>query len=327
MKVRRLALSASAALAVLAVAVPASSAPRPNRTKPDVTPPTVPTNVRITAATEDSISLAWSPSSDNSGSVHHYVTCYSGFMIPGAWCIWGPPDPPAKTVTGLVPGKEFSFRVKAVDAAGNESALSNPVSGTTAPDVTPPTTPANLRVTATTPSSVSLAWDRSSDNWAFRYQVLMDGEVVGSTDSLAFRQRHLAPGSAHVFAVRARDSSGNLSGNSNAVTVTLEESSDRTPPTTPTNLTASQPADDFCGTNLLQWNASTDDLDAQSAIEYEIYLNGSLFTVGPPGVTFSSPYTPAGTNTWTVVAVDRAGNSSGTSNAATLTVQADPNLC
>ena len=326
MKARWLLSSAFAALAVLAVAVPAFAAPRPSRS-PDVTPPSVPANVRITATTEDSISLAWSASTDNSGSIHHYVTCYSGFSIPGAWCIWGPPDPPGKTITGLVPGKEFSFQVKAVDAAGNESALSSPVSGTTAPDLTPPTTPANLSVPATTPSSVSLAWDASRDRWAFGYQVLMDGEVVGSTGSVTFRQRHLAPGSTHVFAVRARDSSGNLSENSNAVTVTLEASSDRTPPTTPTNLTASQPPDDFCGTNVLDWDASTDNLDAQSAIEYEIYLNGSLFTVGAPGVTFSSPYTPAGTNTWTVIAVDRAGNSSGASNAATLTLRADPGLC
>ena len=50
--------------------------------------------------------------------------------------------------------------------------------------MTPPTTPGNLRVTATTPSSVSLAWDRSSDNWSFSYQVLMDGEVVASTGDL-----------------------------------------------------------------------------------------------------------------------------------------------
>ena len=326
MKIRWLAVSACAALAVLAVAVPAASAPR-NRTPIDGTPPTVPTNVRITAVTEDSMSLAWTASTDDSGSIHHYVTCYSGFMIPSAYCLWGPPVPPAKTITGLVPGKEFSFRVKAVDAAGNESELSSPVTGTTAPDVTPPTTPANVRVTATTPSSVSLAWDRSSDNWAFGYQVLMDGEVVGSTGDVAFRQRHLPPGSTHDFAVRARDSSGNLSENSALVTVTLEASSDRTPPATPTNLTATQPPDDFCGTNVLQWSPSTDDVDAQSAIEYEIYLNGSLFTVSAPGVTHAAPYTFAGTNTWTVVAVDRAGNSSDESNAATLTVRADPNLC
>jgi hypothetical protein len=45
------------------------------------------------------------------------------------------------------------------------------------------------------------------------------------------------------------------------------------------------------------------------------------------GVAFASVYTPAGTNTWTVVAVDRAGNSSGVSNAATLTVRVDTALC
>jgi len=324
MKIRWLAVSVGAALAVLAVAVPAASAPR---SRSDHTPPTVPANLRITSATEDSISLAWSASTDNSGSVHHYVTCYSGITIAAGGCLWGPPDPPAKTITGLVPGKEFSFRVKAVDAAGNESELSSPVNGSTAPDVTPPTTPANLRMTATTPSSVSLAWDRSTDDWGFGYQVLMDGEVVGTTWQLAFRQRHLTPGSTHEFAVRARDSSGNLSGNSNPVTVTLEASSDRTPPTTPTNLTATQPPDDFCATNVLQWDASSDDVDAQSAIEYELYLNGSLFSVTAPGVTHAAPYTFAGTNTWTVVAVDRAGNSSGPSNAATLTVRLDQSLC
>ena len=128
MNTRWPAVGACAALAVLALSVPATSESRP-RPPRDQTAPTVPANLRITAATEDSISLAWSASTDNSGSIHHYVTCYSGFMIPGAYCIWGPPVPPAKTVTGLVPGKEFSFRVKAVDAAGNESALSSPVSG------------------------------------------------------------------------------------------------------------------------------------------------------------------------------------------------------
>jgi chitodextrinase len=321
----RLVLTGFVMVALVGLAAPAASAPRPKQQ--DRTAPSVPTNLRITAATEDSMSLAWTASTDNSGTIHHYVTCYSGFMIPGAYCIWGSPDPPAKTVTGLVPGKEFTFRVKAVDAAGNESDLSSPVSGSTAPDLTPPMTPGNLRVTATTPSSVSLAWDRSEDNWAFIYQVLRDGAVVASVGDVAFRDRHLEPGTTHTFTVRARDNSGNLSGQSNAVTVALAPSSDVTPPTTPTNLTATQPADDFCGTNVLQWGASTDDIDAPSAIEYEIYLDGSLRAVTPPGATWAAPYTFAGTNTWTVVAVDRSGNSSGTSNSATLTVQLDQSLC
>ena len=321
----RLVVTGFVMVAVVAFAAPAASAPRAKQQ--DRTPPSVPTALRITAATEDSMALAWIASTDNSGSIHHYVTCYSGFMIPGAYCIWGPPDPPAKTVTGLVPGKEFTFRIKAVDTAGNESELSSPVNGSTAPDLTPPMTPGNLRVTATTPSSVSMAWDRSQDNWAFGYQVLRGGAVVASVGDVAFRDRHLVPGTTHVFTVRAKDSSGNLSGESNAVTVTLTPSSDVTPPTTPTNLTATQPADDFCGTNVLQWGASTDDLDAASAIEYELYLDGSLRGVTAPGASWAAPYTFGGTNTWTVVAVDRSGNSSGTSNQATVTVQLDQSLC
>ena len=321
----RLVAGACVTLAVLAVAVPAASAPRSKGT--DRTPPSVPTNVRITGATEDSISLAWTASTDNSGAIHHYVTCYSGWLIPGAYCIWGPPDPPAKTITHLVPGKEFTFQIKAVDAAGNESALSSPVTGSTAPDVTAPTTPGNLRVTATTPSSVSLAWDRSTDRWSLTYEVVMDGAVVGRTGEQTFRLRHLTPGTTHAFAVRARDSSGNASADSNAVTVALQASSDTTPPSTPTDLTATQPPDDFCGTNMLQWGASTDNVDPSSAIEYEIYLHGSLWMVTAPGVAWAAPYTFAGTNTWTVVAVDRSGNSSAASNEATITVQHDTGLC
>ena len=318
-------LTACIALAVLGVAAPAGSAPRPKQ--PDRTAPSVPTNVHITGVTEDTISLAWTASTDNSGSIHHYVTCYSGWLIPGAYCIWGSPTPPAKTITGLVPGTEFTFQVKAVDAAGNESALTSPVTGRTAPDVTPPTAPTNLRVTATTPSSVSLAWNGSTDRWWPSYQLLMDGAVVANLGDLVYRLRHLTPGTTHVFTVRAKDPSGNLSAASNAVTVALAASSDVTPPSTPTNLTATQPPDDFCGTNMLQWGASTDNADAQSAIEYEIYLDGALRHVTEPGATWSAPYTFAGTNTWTVVAVDRSGNSSSSSNPATLTVVQDSDLC
>ena len=88
-----------------------------------------------------------------------------------------------------------------------------------------------------------------------------------------------------------------------------------------------QPADDFCGSNVLAWGASTDNADPQSAIEYEVYLNGVLRHVTAPGLASAWLYTFEGTNTWTVVAVDRAGNSSGMSNPVTLTVRLDQSLC
>jgi hypothetical protein len=71
---------------------------------------------------------------------------------------------------------------------------------------------------------------------------------------------------------------------------------------------------------------STDATDPQSAIEYEIFLNGRFFTLNPPGSS-AFLYTVSGTNTWTVVAVDRSGNHSSPSNPATVTVVADEMLC
>jgi hypothetical protein len=182
-------------------------------------------------------------------------------------------------------------------------------------------------VTGTTPSSVAVAWDRATDRWGVGYTVLMDGEAIGGTVNQAFRKRHLEPGSTHTFAVRARDAAGNLSAPSNGVTVTLADEGDRTPPTAPRNLVASTPPDDFCGSNVLRWEPATDDRDAAAAIEYELFLNGSFFDVTAPGATSAFVYTNAGTNTWTVVAVDRHGNSSAPSNAATVTVRVDVALC
>jgi hypothetical protein len=317
MRACRLAMSGCVALAVLAVAVPSASAAGRDRT-----PPTTPTNLRVVSVTEDSVTVAWDASRDNSGRLHAYIV--GGIYHPG--------NSTTKTITHLVPNWTITVRVQAMDPSENLSGLSAPLTATTARDVTPPTAPTNLRVTATSLSTVSLAWDRSTDRWSFSYEVLQDGEVVGGTTGvtfgpLAFKIRHVAPGSTHTYTIRARDHSGNVSGESNTVTVTQPPSSDTTAPSPPTNLTAEQPDDDFCGTNILRWTPSTDNADPPSAIEYEVFLNGNLFSVTAPGASWAGLYTFAGTNTWTVVAVDRSGNSSAASNAATITVRVDQNLC
>ncbi len=117
-----------------------------------------------------------------------------------------------------------------------------------------------------------------------------------------------------------------ISGLSNAVEVTLAGNGDSTPPTAPSNLTV-EDLNDNCGSLISRWTPSTDDTDAQSAIEYELYVNRRFFQLTPPGTSTIGIHTQPGTQTWTVVAVDRAGNSSGPSNAVTLTVVADQNLC
>jgi chitodextrinase len=309
-------LACCAVLLAFAVLAPSASA-KPRR---DSKPPTAPTNVRVVAVTEDSITIAWDASTDDSGRLHAYI----------AGGIYHPPDSTTKTFTGLVPDTTRTYYVQAMDASGNLSALSEPVTATTLPDTTAPTTPANLRVTATGISTVSLAWDRSSDRWSFSYEVLMDGQVIASlqhpfTGTPAITLRKIRPG-RHLFEVRARDTAGNASGLSNAVTVDLAGNGDTAPPSAPANLTV-EDFDDNCGSLLLRWTPSTDAVDDQSQIEYELYRDGSFFLVTAPGVTEKGLYTPPGTQTWTVVAVDRAGNSSAPSNAVTLTVAVNTDLC
>ena len=47
----------------------------------DRTPPTVPTGLRVVAVTEDSVTLRWNASTDNSGKIHAYLV--NGVYHPG----------------------------------------------------------------------------------------------------------------------------------------------------------------------------------------------------------------------------------------------------
>ena len=58
-----------AVLAVFALVAPSASA-GPRR---DNQPPTTPTNVRVVSVTEDTITIAWNASTDNSGKIHAYI--------------------------------------------------------------------------------------------------------------------------------------------------------------------------------------------------------------------------------------------------------------
>ena len=90
-----------------------------------------------------------------------------------------------------------------------------------------------------------------------------------------------------------------------------------TPPSAPTNvhITGSFGCPEF----FVGWTQATDDTDPQSLIEYEIYVNGVLSPLAvSAGVDEDFVYaTASGANTFTVKAVDQAGNTSEASNSFT----------
>ena len=304
-----------ATLLAFVLLTPAAYAGPPKKPR-DTTPPTVPTNVRVVARTDDSVTIRWNASTDNSGTILRYQV--NGIYHPGTST--------EKTINFLVPNYTFTVRVQAVDPSENYSELSTPLQATTAPDVIAPTMPGNLRLTSTnSPSSLSLAWDRSTDRWAFTYDIFANGERIANASSTSTRLRHLEPGETYNLTVRARDTAGNNSGSSNTLTVTMPSSTDDEPPSVPSNLTA-EDFDDFCGSVILRWGQSTDNVDGQSEIEYEIFRNGAFFTLAT-GTGFRGLYVPNGTSTWTVKAVDRSGNTSAASNEVIETVFVDPDFC
>mgnify|MGYP003289192141 CR=1 FL=1 len=290
---------------LLIVAFGASTA---GATRRDRTPPTTPTNLRITATTETSISLAWNASTDNSGNFSYRVS-ESGI---NNQTVAVPQTQTTLTFSRLWPEQTYTYTVYAADAAGNRSGNSNTVSYTTPPDVTPPAPAPQLTVTSFRPARAAFSWTRSVDNVSqVRYTLYANGiPQVDLFDYTHHTLFYLTPSTTYEFQVIARDVFGNAVAG-DPISVTMPSSTDTVPPTAPTNLTGAEMADEV----HMSWALSTDDTDPQSVILYEFYLNGVL----NPDVIFGSSgfvYCRSASGFTTVVAraVDTSGNRSEPSN-------------
>ncbi len=91
-----------------------------------------------------------------------------------------------------------------------------------AADTTPPSVPANLTAAATSPFSVDLAWDASTDDVGVAgYDVFRDGTLLTSLGAvMSFTDDTVLSSSTSTYQVRARDGNGNLSDLSAGVSAT-----------------------------------------------------------------------------------------------------------
>ncbi|MET9494408.1 cellulase family glycosylhydrolase [Streptomyces sp. NPDC006552] len=92
-------------------------------------------------------------------------------------------------------------------------------------DTTAPSTPAGVRVTGTTSSSVSLSWTASTDNTAVTaYDVYRGTGKVGSATGTTYTDTGLTAATRYEYTVRARDAAGNTSSASTPVAATTSGS-------------------------------------------------------------------------------------------------------
>lgn len=96
---------------------------------PDTEAPTAPTNLVVTNEASTSINLSWTASTDNVGVVSYDVYVDGVFNTNVSTN--------SANIINLTPETTYSFYVIALDAAGNESAQSNSVNGTTTEAGTP----------------------------------------------------------------------------------------------------------------------------------------------------------------------------------------------
>jgi len=185
----------------------------------DTTPPTAPTGLTATFnTTTGAIDLSWTAATDNV-AVTGYRIYRDGALIPTA----APVNGTTFSDTGLT--GTHSYGVTAIDAAGNESSLSNIASATVPAggDVTPPSAPSGLTATADLVTrTITLSWTASTDDVGVTgYRVFRDNgsTPISTVSGTTFNDTNQL--GTHVYAVAAIDAAGNQSALSNSATATI----------------------------------------------------------------------------------------------------------
>lgn len=145
-------------------------------------------------------------------------SCVAGTKVGSRW---------QRTITeqAIVVGNSYQVQIKIQNASSPGGQYISPMTTVVAAaaggggsDSIAPSIPGNLRVTGSGASSITLAWNASTDNVAVtRYDIYRADVLVGSASALTFTNSGLAPSTTYSFRVRACDAAGNCSALSSIV--------------------------------------------------------------------------------------------------------------
>ncbi|MGI8952115.1 MAG: fibronectin type III domain-containing protein [Chitinophagaceae bacterium] len=180
--------------------------------------PDVATNVVAFASSSTQIEIDWANNphptyNETAFEIYRSVTSGGPYTFAG--------QVPADILTffdkNLSPNVKYFYKVRAVNKNG-AAPLSNEASAITQSDKTAPTAPTNLKIVYATNSSISIAWDSSTDNVGIAgYDVFINGTKSYSTAKTNFIANGLQKGQLYSFYIKAKDSSGNYSPQSSIV--------------------------------------------------------------------------------------------------------------
>jgi parallel beta-helix repeat protein len=263
--------------------------------------PSMPTGLSAAAKTTPEVDLSWQASTDNVG-----VTGYTVYRN-GAALITVSGSTLAYADTSVSQLTNYTYAIDALDAAGNHSPQSAPLS-ITVPDSTLPSVPTGVSATAlsTTPQ-VNVSWSASTDNVGVTGYTLYRNAMTLTTVSgstLTYADMTVVDMTHYDYTVDAFDAAGNHSAKSPVASVTTP---DYTPPSIPTGLRAAMTMS--TPQVNLSWTASTDNVGVTG---YNIYRNGvMLATVSGSTLTYAdNSVVVSHIYTYAVDAFDAAGHHS-----------------
>jgi chitodextrinase len=274
-------------------------------TTTDSTPPAVPSGLNAVNITKTSFTVLWSDATDN--------IAVTGYEVYRDSTLLGTAVSPSFTLNNAETATNYSIRIRAVDAAGNKSAFSNPVTLTTL-DGQAPTVPTGLKSANVTNVGFTVSWTASTDNTGVTgYEVNRNGVKIADSSTTSYVFSGLIPSTKYTITVTAYDGLGNKSANSQSLDVTTYAVADNTPPSIPTAITSS--AATTSGFTL-NWAASTDN---NAVAGYKVYRSGTEI-----GETVTNSFSVTGliagtTYNMTVRAFDAAGNLSAASGVLPIT--------
>lgn len=178
------------------------------------------------------------------------------------------------------------------------------------PDRTAPTAPTSLRSTDITETTVSLAWNSSTDNVGVTgYQVYQNNSLIATVSSPLYSVKNLSQGTSYQFFIKAKDAKGNVSNASNTLNVTTKTALVTDSPPVVSEIVVSPIGTDgktISGTVNISVNASDD----KGVAKVEFYSNNGGYlirslTSAPYTVNWATdPWVPDGEQTLKVVVYD-----------------------
>ena len=190
-------------------------------------------------------------------------------------------------------------------------------------DTVPPSVPTGVTGNSANPNGAAISWNGASDDVGVAgYYVLRNGSVAGTTANTYYQDSGLTESTAYTYAVEAFDLAGNVSAPSLRISVTT---SDVTPPTTPTGVTATANSSQRV---TLTWSPSNDKNGIGSYLVFWGMSPGTITQVARTAGTTTSytsyPLSAGTTYYYAVEAADGQGNTSAMSAIASATTPGAP---